>query len=150
MNNIQENGKKKNHDTSPIAHFLVSIVGGVAGHDYATWLQVNPIIGAAIGGCIGLILYRFLYLLYLDPEGKIRETCSSIGALVGVIFGATTIASNSDSDMAWLIGALVGGGIGYGLGQMAFATISLGALVLLFLSSGPIGFMIRTAILNSN
>lgn len=114
MNNTQQNDARS-AGAPPIAYFLVAAGGGVVGHDYANWLNVDPIVGAGIGGFISLILTKFLYHLYSDPEGKIRETCSGIGAFIGVIFGITTLASNSDGEMAWLIGAVVGGGIGLSL-----------------------------------
>jgi len=148
MNTTQQ--QTTNNGAPPIAYFFVAIGGGVVGHDYAQWFEADPLVGAGIGGAISLILTNILYRLYTDHDGTIKETCSGIGAFIGLIIGVTAVASNADGDMAWVIGGAIGGVIGYGLGQMAAAILSLGAFVLLFLSQGPIGFMIRTAILNSN
>ena len=142
--------EQKKKGAPPGAFVLVAIGGGVVGQDYAQWFEVNPLIGAAIGGIIGLILTNVLYTLAADPEGKIKETCSGIGGLAGAIWGGYVGAKNSESGFAWLIGGVVGAAIGGIVGQMVAAFLAFAALILLFLSQGPVGLVLRTWITSLN
>ncbi|WDE01116.1 hypothetical protein [Thalassomonas actiniarum] len=134
----------------PLAYFFVASGGGVVGTDYATWLNIDPVIGAVIGGVISLFILQLAYHLYTDPEGEIKKTCTEAGAILGVLLGAYITLENSSEDFAWVIGAFVGGAIGAGMGQMAAAIISLAGFTVLFLSQGPVGLAVRTFILNIN
>ena len=135
--------EQKKSSAPPAAFVLVAIGGGVVGQDYAKWMEVSPLIGTIIGGVIGLILTKILYHLAADPEGKIKEACSGIGGLVGAVWGGYLGAKNSESGFAWLIGGFVGAIVGGIVGQMVAAFLGFSALLLLFLSQGPIGFALR-------
>ena len=139
----------KGTSAPPAAYVLVAIGGGVVGHDYARWLEVNPIVGAVLGAAISAILTRILYHLVKDPEGSIRKTGIVIGAVAGIAVGGYVVASNSDG-FTWIIGSIAGGVLGGVAGYFVAVFVSFGALVLLFLSQGPVGFFIRSLILNLN
>ncbi|WP_281558788.1 hypothetical protein [Thalassomonas sp. RHCl1] len=134
----------------PLAYFLVASGGGVVGIDYATWLKVDPVIGAVIGGVISLFILHLAYHLYADPEGEIKKTCTEAGGILGVLLGAYITLENSSEELTWMIGAIIGGAIGAGMGQLAAAIISLAGFAILFLSQGPVGMAVRTYILNIN
>jgi len=149
MNNQNQTGNSS--QLPKAAYFLVASGGGVVGHDYATWMEVDPVIGAGIGGIISMIIMKTLYQLYLDPGNKIKDKLTFIGAFIGMALGSTIVSANSGgSDTAWFVGLGIGGLIGAGLGQMAAAIVSLAAFALIFLSQGPVGLMVRTFITNSN
>ena len=133
----------------PYSYVLIAIGGGVVGQDYAQWLTVDPIIGALIGAVISTILTQILYNISRDQGGKIKDTFSKIGALMGAILGGYSFAAPTDG-IGWVIGAVIFASIGAYMGRMVAALISLGALFLLFISQGPVGFFIRSLIINAN
>jgi len=145
--NVQQT---KTTGAHPMAYFLVASGGGVVGTDYATWLKVDPVVGAVIGGIVSLIILQVAYHLYSDPDGKIKKTCTEAGGIIGILLGAYITLENSTEGFAWIIGAVIGGTIGAGMGQMAAAIISLAGFAILFLSQGPVGMAVRTFILNMN
>lgn len=136
----------------PAAYLLVAAGGGVVGQDYARWMEVDPLVGAGIGSFVAAALTGFLYHLHKDPGGKIKETCSTIGAIAGLILGAYIANENTapGEGLTVAIVAGIGAAIGAGVGQMVAAFISFSALALLFLSQGPVGLMVRTFILGLN
>jgi hypothetical protein len=139
-----------NKSMPPIAIALVACGGGVVGYDYATWMEVSPLIGAGIGLVISAIMVNILNHIMRDPERKIREGCIGLGGFAGVIFGLTVATDNNAEGLGFLITTAIFGGIGAGLGSMAASLLSYAAFLLLLVSQGPIGFAIRSVILNSN
>lgn len=136
-----------NKSMPPIAIALVACGGGVVGYDYATWMEVSPLIGAIIGLIISAVMVNLLNHIMRDPERKIRE---GLGGLAGVIFGLTIATDNNAEGLGFFITTGIFGGIGAGLGSMAASLLSYAAFLLLLISQGPIGFAIRSLILNSN
>lgn len=134
----------------PIAIALVACGGGVVGYDYAKWMEVSPLIGAIIGLIISAVMVNILNHIMRDPERKIREGCIGLGGFAGVIFGLTVAIDNNTEGLGFFITAAIFGGIGAGLGSMAASLLSYAAFLLLLVSQGPIGFAIRSVILNSN
>ena len=139
-----------NKPMPPIAIVLVACGGGVVGYDYATWMEVSPLIGAVIGLIISAVMVNVLNHIMRDPERKIREGCMAFGAIAGVIFGLMVASENNAEGFGFLITTAIFGGIGTGLGSMAASLLSYAAFLLLLISQGPIGFAIRSVILNSN
>jgi len=139
-----------NKPMPPIAIALVACGGGVVGYDYAKWMEVSPLIGAGIGLVISAIMVNILNHIMRDPERKIREGCIGLGGLAGVIFGLTVATDNNAEGLGFFITTGIFGGIGAGLGSMAASLLSYAAFLLLLISQGPIGFAIRSLILNSN
>lgn len=134
----------------PIATFLVACGGGVVGYDYAKWMDVSPLVGAAIGLVISAIMVNILNHIMRDPERKIREGCIGLGGFAGVIFGLSVATDNNAEGLGFFITTAIFGGIGAGLGSMAASLLAYAAFLLLIISQGPIGFAIRSVILNSN
>jgi hypothetical protein len=139
-----------NKSMPPIVIALVACGGGVVGYDYATWMEVSPLIGAIIGLIISAVMVNLLNHIMRDPERKIREGCIGLGGLAGVIFGLTIATDNNAEGLGFFITTGIFGGIGAGLGSMAASLLSYAAFLLLLISQGPIGFAIRSLILNSN
>ena len=123
----------------PIATFLVACGGGVVGYDYATWMAVSS-----------AIMVNILNHIMRDPERKIREGCIGLGGFAGVIFGLSVATDNNAEGLGFFITTAIFGGIGAGLGSMAASLLAYAAFLLLLISQGPIGFAIRSVILNSN
>ncbi|MEM6761130.1 MAG: hypothetical protein AAF601_16785, partial [Pseudomonadota bacterium] len=96
------------------------------------------------------ILLNILHYVYSDPDKHIREWLTAIGALVGGITGITAAANDPSIEASPLLFGGVLAFIGAGLGQFAATALSILAFLVLFLSQGPVGMVIRTAILNSN
>jgi hypothetical protein len=142
--------QQPNKSMPPIAIVLVACGGGVVGYDYATWMEVSPLVGAVIGLVISAVMVNLLNHIMRDPERKIREGCIAFGAVAGVVFGLTIASDNNAEGLGFLITTAIFGGIGAGLGSMAASLLSYAAFLLLLLSQGPIGFAIRSAILDSN
>jgi len=126
------------------------ISGGVVGHDYARWIDVNPMGGAVAGFMVGAVLAAFLSYIAKDPEQKLQSLCSTIGALAGLIFGAGIGAMNDGGVQGLGIGAVVGTVIGAIAGRLVAMFISLSAFLLLFVSRGPVGLYLRNVILDGN
>lgn len=150
MSTSSQQSRQPNSGVHPFAYVLVASGGGVVGTDYATWLKVDPVVGAVIGGLISLIMLSIANKMYRDPGGEIQKKCMEIGGGIGLLLGAVIIGSNFDHIVAWIIGGIVGSAIGYKVGEIAAAIISLAGFAVLLLSQGPIGLAVRTAILNSN
>ena len=134
----------------PLAILLVACGGGVVGYDYAKWIEVSPLIGAIIGLVISATMANILNRIMRDPEKKIREGCIALGGLAGLIFGVTLATDNNTEGLSFFITTAIFGAIGAGLGSMAASLLSYAAFLLLLISQGPIGFAIRSMILNSN
>ena len=141
---------QSNKSMPPIAIALVACGGGVVGYDYAKWIEVSPLIGAGIGLIISAIMVNVLNHIMRDPERKIREGCMGLGGFAGAIFGLTLATDNNAEGLGFFITTAIFGVIGAGLGSMAASLISYAAFLLLLMSQGPIGFAIRSVILNSN
>ncbi len=141
--------QSKGSGPPPLALFVVMAGGGVVGHDYARGFEIDPVGGAIIGGVISLILINWLYYLYRDPEGKVREFFSFVGFIIGVVVGGGIASADADGEAAWFIGAAVGGVLGIIMGQAVALAVALAAFTLLFISQGPIGLVLRTYILDS-
>ena len=139
-----------NKPMPPIATFLVACGGGVVGYDYAKWMEVSPLVGAIIGLVISAIMVNILNHIMRDPERKIRESCIGLGGFAGLIFGLTLATDNNAQGLGFFVTAVIFGAIGAGLGSMAASLLSYAAFLLLLISQGPIGFAIRSTILNSN
>ena len=139
-----------NKPMPPIAIALVACGGGVVGYDYAKWMEVSPLIGAAIGLVISAIMVNILNHIMRDPERKIREGCMAFGGFAGAIFGLTVATDNDAEGWSFFITTAIFGSIGAGLGSMAASLLSYAAFLLLLISQGPIGFAIRSIVLNSN
>lgn len=148
-NNIQQN-QAQNSSLHPLASFLLASGGAVVGNDYAQWLNVDPLIGALMGGVVSVAILHFAYHIHKDPGGKIRKGFTEFGLIVGLIWGAAVAVSNTESGFAWTMAGIAGAGIGALMGQMAAAIVSLAGFSVLFLSQGPIGMAVRTYILNLN
>ena len=103
VNNPQPN-QQQGGGLHPLASFFLASGGAVVGHDYAQWLEVDPVIGALIGGVISLIILQIAYKIQKDPEGKIKQGFFDFGLGVGGFMGAVVAAENSTGDLAWLIG----------------------------------------------
>ncbi len=146
-NNGQQN---QNAGFHPLASFFLLSGGAVVGSDYAKWVEVDPVMGALVGGVISVVILQIAYQIHKDPEGKIRKGFTEFGAGVGLLLGAVVASENSDNGFAWVIGGVVGAGFGAWLGQMAAAIVSLAGFGVLFLSQGPVGLAVRTYILNIN
>lgn len=144
------NQQQPNKSMPPIAVVLVACGGGVVGYDYATWMEVSPLLGAVIGLVISAIMVNVLNHIMRDPDRKIREGCMAFGTVAGVIFGLTIASDNNAEGVGFLITTAIFGAIGAGLGSMAASLLSYAAFLLLLISQGPIGFAIRSVILNSN
>jgi len=134
----------------PIAIALVACGGGVVGYDYATWMEVSPLVGAIIGLIISAIMVNVLNHIMRDPDRKIREGCIALGGVSGAIFGLTVATDNNAEGWGFFITTAIFGSIGAGLGSMAASLLSYAAFLLLLISQGPIGFAIRSIVLNSN
>lgn len=141
---------QSNKSMPPIAIALVACGGGVVGYDYATWMEVSPLIGAIIGLVISAIMVNVLNHIMRDPGRKIREACMGLGGFAGAIFGLTLATDTNAEGLGFFITAAIFGVIGAGLGSMAASLLSYAAFLLLLISQGPIGFAIRSVILNSN
>lgn len=150
MNSKQQFTSLPNTSPAPFAYFWVAMTGAMVGTDYAKWLDVNAIIGAILGGVISLVMIKVIYILYLDPDGHVKATVTKIGALVGALMGGYIAMMNGEPYLTWIIGAIIGGGIGGAMGQMATAAIVLFSFALFFVSQGPVGLAVRTYILNLN
>ncbi len=147
--NAQQN-QSQSSGLHPLASFFLASGGAVVGSDYANWLEVDPVVGAAIGGVVSLVILHIAYQIHKDPNGEIRKGFMQLGFFVGAILGLTVAAENSNEDFAWLIGGFIGGVAGAFAGQMVAAIISLVAFAVLFLSQGPVGMAVRAFILNAN
>ncbi len=150
MNNNSQQSQAQNTGLHPLASFFLASGGAVVGTDYAKWFNVDPVLGALVGGVISLIILQIAYRIHKDPGGKIRKGFTEFGLVAGFILGAVIASDNSDSGFAWLIGGGIAAGVGALLGQMAAAIVSLAGFSVLFLSQGPIGLAVRTYILNLN
>lgn len=149
MANPSQQSSTNKTSLHPAAYFLVASGGGIVGHDYASWLEVNRVVGALIGAAVSAIILQIAYVAYKDPEGKIKEGMTKLGAIVGAIMGFF-IGIEMDGDFAWLIMTVICSGLGAGAGQMAAAIISFAGLAVLFLSQGPVGFALRAWITGQN
>lgn len=147
---MPESYQEQNKSMHPFAMSLVACGGGVVGYDYATWMEVSQLTGAIIGLVISAVLIKFLNHIMRDPDKKIREACITIGGIAGLIFGFYIATENNAEGAAYLITAAIFGLIGAGLGSMAATMLSYMAFLLLFISQGPVGFAVRSVILNSN
>ncbi|MCH6257968.1 hypothetical protein MLD52_15520 [Puniceicoccaceae bacterium K14] len=144
----RENTQNKN-TLHPISYFFVASGGGVVGTDYASWVNVNPLVGAIIGGIISLVILGVANSMISEKE-QIQDFFSGIGSFIGLIVGAVIAQNNSDVGYAWVIGGFFGAGIGYGIGQMIAGLLVFVAFAVLLLSQGPIGLAFRTFIMNLN
>ncbi|UVW35515.1 hypothetical protein NYF23_02615 [SAR92 clade bacterium H455] len=142
--------QQPNKPMPPIAIALVACGGGVVGYDYATWMEVSPLVGAIIGLIISAIMVNVLNHIMRDPDRKIREGCIALGGVAGAMFGLTVATDNNAEGWGFFITTAIFGGIGAGLGSMAASLLSYAAFLLLLISQGPIGFAIRSIVLNSN
>ena len=89
------NQQQPNKSMPPIAVVLVACGGGVVGYDYATWMEVSPLLGAVIGLVISAIMVNVLNHIMRDPDRKIREGCMAFGTVAGVVFGLTIASDNN-------------------------------------------------------
>lgn len=128
--------QQPNKSMPPIVIVLVACGGGVVGYDYATWMEVSPLVGAVIGLVISAVMVNLLNHIMHDPERKIREGCIAFGAIAGVVFGLTIAAGSNAEGLGFLITTAIFGGIGAGLGSMAASLLSYAAFLLLLLSQG--------------
>ena len=147
---MSNGNQKENKSLPPFAVGLVAIGGGVVGYDYGTALEVSPAIGAAIGAGISSIAVAILNYLMRDPENKIKDIFMGFGLISGLIFALYTASENDLELGPGAILCVICGGIGTWLGSQAAALLSYAAFLLLFMSQGPVGFFIRSIILNSN
>jgi len=150
MSNNPQQNQQQGGGLHPMASFFLASGGAVVGTDYAKWWNVDPVMGAIIGGVISLAILQFAYHLHKDPGGKIKKGFSEFGLVVGGIMGAVISSENSTEDLAWLIGGGIGAALGYGAGQMVAAIVSLAGFAVLLLSQGPIGLAVRTWIMSLN
>ncbi|MEM7683457.1 MAG: hypothetical protein AAF293_01440 [Pseudomonadota bacterium] len=142
------NTPKQSSGAPTWAYFFVAASGGVVGHDYATALQVDPVVGAGLGMAISAIITRILYWIADDPGNHIQEWCTGIGALVlGVAGFSSAMEQNLETGPSLVMTAICAA-VGAGIGRIFAALVGLSALLLLFFSQGPVGAMVRTAILN--
>lgn len=132
------------------AYFFVASGGGVIGHDYATFLVVDPMVGAAIGGVVAMILTAIFVYLATDPDGYIKNVMSAGGALLGVYAGAQIALNDASGDTNILISVGICALIGAVLGQLVAGGIALVAIACLFLSQGPVGLIVRTYVLQAS
>lgn len=132
------------------AYLFVAGGGGVVGHDYATFLAVEPMAGAAIGSVIAMIITAIFAYLAMDPDGYIKKIMSVGGALLGVYAGAQIAMNDTSGETNILVSVGICALIGAGLGQLVAGGIALLAITFLFLSQGPVGLIVRTYILQAN
>ncbi len=149
MDNSQLN-QQQGGGLHPLASFFLASGGAVVGNDYAKWLEVDPVVGALIGGVISLTILQISYKIHRDSEGKIKKGFSEFGLVVGGFMGAVVAAENSTDDLAWLVGGGIGAVLGFWAGQVVAAIISLAGFAVLLLSQGPIGLAVRTWIMSLN
>lgn len=134
----------------PIAGLLVASGGGVVGHDYAKGFELDPLAGAGLGAVIGYILLKIMHYMYHDPDGHIKEWLTGIGALIGGVLGFMGATNDPTLETSPFVVTGISALIGGVLGQFAATVLSLGALLVLLLSQGPVGLVVRTWILNVN
>ena len=127
---------------------LVSAVigGGVVGHDYAQWVDVDPTAGAIAGLIISGILTAILESMRRG-EKEIREGCVGIGLVLGGLLGGIAGARDVGGVEGFLGGAFGGAILGAICGAIISALISFVVLALLFISSGPVGLFLRGIVL---
>ena len=92
---MNPNNQQPTKSMPPIAIALVACGGGVVGYDYATWMEVSPLVGAIIGLIISAIMVNVLNHIMRDPDRKIREGCMALGGFAGAIFGLTLATDNN-------------------------------------------------------
>lgn len=132
------------------AYFFVASGGGVVGHDYATMLQLHPVAGAAIGGIVSMIILGILNYVMIDPDGHIRKYLIIGGAVAGGFLGLRVAIEKANENIEIAIATGICAAIGGYIGQFSAFILALAASLLLLLSTGPVGLMVRTAILGAN
>jgi hypothetical protein len=133
-----------------IAALLVASGGGVVGHDCARAFETHPLIGAGIGAVFSYMLLRLLHYVYNDPDSHIKGWLTRIGAVIGGILGFVGATNDPSVEVSPFVVAGITALIGGGLGRFAATVLSLGALLVLLLSQGPVGAVVRALILNAN
>ncbi|WP_020585258.1 hypothetical protein [Desulfobacter curvatus] len=133
----------------PVSTLLVALGGGVVGYDYGKGIGFDPFIGAIVGLIISAVLVNILRDIYQERE-QIRNNLAIMGAIVGAVFGFFCIASGINDMTESFIIAAACSAFGGWFGYMAATLIVYAAFLLLFLSQGPVGFVLRSIILNSN
>lgn len=138
--------KKRLH---PAAGGLVAIGGGVVGYDYATWLELDYRVGVVLGALVMLIATAILKSIAEEKEA-ITGFLSSVGGLAGAGLGGYVAYHEPGPWWGTLVGIAIGGAIGAGVGQVVAAFFCFAALAVLFISQGPVGFAVRTFVMELN
>lgn len=131
------------------------IGGGVVGADYATWIEVDPIVGTVLGSFISWSLTTILFKLR-DAQREIATACSWVGGLLGCVAGTYLgygfgVAELAETPVIYGFGGfLFGFAAGAIAGQIAAALISFCVVALLFISQGPVGNLLRGLVLQAN
>lgn len=146
----QQQTAQRSGGMPPWAYLFVATGGGVVGHDYATFLVVDPVVGAGVGAVIAMILTAILTYLATDPDGHIKSVMSFIGAILGAYTGAQIALNDQSGDINILASVGICALVGAGLGQLVAGGVALVALACLFLSQGPVGLLVRTVVLQAN
>ncbi len=134
----KSSGKNKNG-----VYYLITIIsGGVVGHDYATGINVNPIVGTLLGMLFSFIATKLL-VWCKNNEKHIEKYLSRTGGVIGAIVGVWSTASHDATGGVIITGLVLGIIAGVIAGQVLAGMVVFSAMLVLLVSRGPIGIVLK-------